>query len=119
LRVKTTTALAALAMAGCGSSGPAPARAASDASAAIRAAEQSGAANHPRAALHLAIARDQMRLARRMMAQGDADQASAALLRSQADAELAITLAREARLRAEARAAIERVRELQQRAGSE
>lgn len=116
--VKATCGVAALAIVGCASASV-PSQQMSQSQAAIRAAEELGAENHPRAALHLKMAKDQMRTARALIESGEGQQARATLMRAEADAELALMLAREARIRAEAREAMNKVRELQQRAESE
>lgn len=118
MRVFTlATSLAVLALVGCGGS-DVPQQQLSESTSDIRAAEELGADRHPRAALHLKMARDQMRTARALIADGDGDEAYPVLVRAEADAELALTLAREARMRAEAREAMNKVRELRQSAGS-
>lgn len=78
----------------------------------IRAAEEIGAAKVPRAALHLQLAREGLEKARALSADGESKRAASLLLRSEADAELAVALAREHNEQAEARAALERVRKL-------
>ncbi len=87
-----------------------------DTQAAIRSADELGAQQRPRAALHLALARDQLELAQRLIRDGRSEQANAVLERAESDAELAVTLAREAETRERARRALERVRELEQQA---
>lgn len=78
----------------------------------IRAAEEVGASNVPRAALHLQLAKEELQLARSLATNGDKDQAESMLLRAEADAELAVALSREDAEKAEGQAAVERVREL-------
>jgi hypothetical protein len=80
----------------------------------IRAAEEVGAAKVPQAALHLQLAKEELDRARKLAADGDREQGASMLLRAQADAELALALSRENTERAEANAAVERVRKLQQ-----
>lgn len=63
--------------------------------ASIRTAEELGAEGVPSARLHLQLAKDQTEAARRMAEEGDA-RAPIVLARAQADAELALSLAREA-----------------------
>ncbi|KYF59148.1 hypothetical protein BE08_18160 [Sorangium cellulosum] len=72
----------------------------------IRAAEEVGVEEIPRADLHLRLAREQVERARRLSAEGAPDRARRMLLRAQADAELAIACAREARAQALAREAV-------------
>ena len=62
--------------------------------ASIRSAEEMGAASVPEARLHLEYAKDQTAKAKKMAADGD-DRAVLVLARGQADAELALGLARE------------------------
>ena len=78
----------------------------------IRAAEEVGATKVPRAALHLQLAREELEKARRLSADGESERAASLLLRSEADAELAVALSREDNEKVEARAAVERVRQL-------
>jgi hypothetical protein len=103
---------------GCASA-PLPTQQLGQAQGAIRAADETGASRHPRANLHLKMARDQVRAAETLIREEEMLEAKVLLERAEADAELALALAREARLRTEARDAISRVRELQQRAGTE
>jgi hypothetical protein len=71
-------------------------------SAAIRSAEEVGAARVPEAALRLQLAKEQLERARTMTAQEERPAAVRMLQRSQADAELALALARSNTARAEA-----------------
>jgi hypothetical protein len=80
----------------------------------IRAAEEVGAAKVPQASLHLQLAKEELELAKGLSAKGEKDEAASMLLRSEADAELAVALSREDSEKAEARAAVERVRKLRQ-----
>jgi hypothetical protein len=80
----------------------------------IRAAEEAGASKVPRASLHLQLAREELKLARELSAKGDKKEAASMLMRAEADAELAVVLSREDAEKAEAMAAIERVRQLRQ-----
>jgi hypothetical protein len=85
--------LAALAGAGCATVQISPQRfEASQAS--IRGAEEVGANGVPAARLHLQLAKDQTVSARALAAEGD-ERAELVLARAQADAELALGLARE------------------------
>lgn len=61
----------------------------------IRAAEELGAMSVPAAKLHLQLAHDQSEQAKKLAADGD-ERAPLVLARAQADAELALGLAREA-----------------------
>lgn len=72
------------------------------ADAALRAAKEVNAQRIPRAALHIKMAEDQREVAKRFIANGEEDEASAALDRAALDAELAIGLAKEERARTNA-----------------
>jgi hypothetical protein len=80
----------------------------------IRAAEEAGAAKVPQASLHLQLAKEELELAKGLAAKGEKEQAASMLLRAEADAELAVVLSREDAERSEAKAAVERVRQLRQ-----
>ncbi|MBK9517834.1 MAG: DUF4398 domain-containing protein [Anaeromyxobacter sp.] len=82
----------------------------------IRAAEEVGAPTVPRAALHLQLAKEELEHAKALEAKGEGGQAASMLERSEVDAELAVALSREASEESEARAALERVRQLRQNA---
>ncbi|MDD9946176.1 MAG: DUF4398 domain-containing protein [Myxococcales bacterium] len=96
--------LALTVFAACGGSAPPTQRMAS-AEAAIRGAQEIGATKEPRAALHLKLAQEQVEKAKRYVEDGQNIQADLALQRAQADAELALAIAREAQTVAEAKAA--------------
>lgn len=81
--------------------------------AAIRSAEDQGATDVPRAALHLQLAKEELAAATSLNAKGDREAGTSMLLRAEADAELAVALAQADAERAEAIAAMERVRKLQ------
>jgi len=80
----------------------------------IRAAEEVGAAQVPRAALHLQLAKEELDRARKLNADGDKNEGASMLLRAQVDAELAVALSRENTERSEANAAVARVNQLLQ-----
>jgi hypothetical protein len=80
---------------------------------AIRAAEEVGANDVPRASFHLQAAKDELAGARDLSAKGEKDKAASLLLRAEADAELAILLSREQTEKTEAAEAMGRVRQLQ------
>jgi hypothetical protein len=102
-------AIAAIAfVAGCAS---APLRTEASTSS-IRAAEEAGAAKVPQASLHLMLAKEELELARGHSAKGESEKAASMLLRAEADAELSLALARGDAEKSEARAAVERVRQL-------
>ena len=95
--------------AGCASS---PALRTDSSSSAIRAAEEVGASEVPRAALHLQLAKEELGRAQGLSEKGEKDQASSMLLRAEADAELAILLSQEQDEKSDAMQAMERVRQL-------
>ncbi|MDD2735907.1 MAG: DUF4398 domain-containing protein [Desulfuromonadaceae bacterium] len=78
----------------------------------IRAAEEAGAAAVPQASLHLQLAKEELESARKLSAKGSKDDARSMLMRAEADGELAIALSHEGAEKEEARAAVERVRQL-------
>ncbi|WP_437291714.1 DUF4398 domain-containing protein [Sorangium sp. So ce406] len=80
----------------------------------IRTAEEVGVEEVPQADLHLRLAREQVQRAQRLSAEGAPDRARRMLLRAQADAELAIACAREARAQALAREALGEVGSIQE-----
>ena len=80
----------------------------------IRAAEEAGAAKVPQASLHLQLAKEELELARGLAAKNEKEKAASMLLRAEADAELAVALSRGDAEKSEARAAVERVRQLRQ-----
>ncbi len=97
---------------GCGGSIPAPAQQVTETEAAIRAAQEVGAPGVPKAALHLKMARDDLDRAQRLIGQDENEEAKLVLERARVDAELAIALAKESALRAQAADALEKVKKL-------
>ena len=106
-------ALTAASIMACGASAV-PTSKLSSSRASVRAAEEVGARQTPQAALHLKLAQDQIERARRLMREGKNDAAALTLDQAQADAEIAIALAHEARARREAQEAKDRVAQLRQ-----
>lgn len=100
------------AVAGCGSSTPPPN--AVEARSAISAAEATGAQGDPAAALHLQMAKDQVRAADELIREGDRDEARLVLDRAEVDAELAQVLTRKTQMRARAQEAQLEIQRLQQ-----
>lgn len=97
-----------LACAGCAAvRSPAPEPDVARAREAIRAAEAEGAEVERGAQIYLALARDHLAQAQRRLAVGDRDGARGLLQRAQADAEVALMVAREATLRDAARRTLE------------
>ncbi len=82
---------------------------------AIRAAEEIGAEKVPSAALHLQLAKEQADRANTLIREGDNMRASYVLQRAAADADLALALAREAPLRAEAQKAVDDLQSVKQK----
>lgn len=78
----------------------------------IRAAQEVGASDVPQAALHLQLAQEELKKAEKLSADGEEEMAASMLTRAEADAELAVLLSREHAQKAEAEAAMKRVREL-------
>jgi len=88
--VATATALTA-----CGASVPPPTDRMASAEAATRSARELGAANEPRAALHVKLAEEQIGEARALIKKDDNKRADLVLQRASADAELAVGLVKE------------------------
>lgn len=95
MRIKSivTGSLAALALAACATV-PAPQVRLADSQAAVRAAGEVGADKVPKAALHLQLANEGLETAQKMISKGQNERAEYTLQRAQADAELAIALAK-------------------------
>ena len=98
--------------AGCGASYPAPTARMADSESAVRAAQEVGGQNEPQAALHLKLAQEQIDQAKQLLADGDNQRADFVLMRADADAELAVSLAREATARAAAKTAQDQLTQL-------
>jgi hypothetical protein len=79
-----------------GASTPKPEAQMASSEGAIRGATEAGADNVPQAQLHLKLAEEQRQAALAMIKDGDNGRARYVLARSEADAELAIALARQA-----------------------
>ncbi len=103
-----TMSLAVIALAGCASL-QLPTDRLERSAASIRGAEEVGALAVPAANLHLQLAKDQTAAAKRLAANGD-DRAILVLARGEADAELALAIAREASVHAAALKADEDLR---------
>jgi hypothetical protein len=100
-----------LTAAACGSAPP-PTGQLTQSKAAVRAAEEVGAENTPKAALHLKMARDHLKNAEALVVEEEFEDATLILKRAESDAELAIALSKEAQARAEAEEAMRKVQEL-------
>lgn len=109
--ISSVLAIAASALVGCGSSAV-PADKLASSEAAIRSAQEVGAPQYPQAALHLRLAQEQTDTARKLIKDGDNDRASYILDRAEADAEVALNMAKEEKLKAEANQTLEQVRNL-------
>lgn len=114
IAVALLAALTALPAVGCMATAP-PGEARTETVAAIRAANEMGAASQPRAAYHLELAEEQLERAEELIERGRMDRAAGLLARAEADAELAIALTREAAMEAEAEQTRERIRETRDR----
>jgi hypothetical protein len=107
-------ALAALALGmGCASSPKAPSEQLAATTASERAATEVGAAGVPQAALYLQLATEQTEQAKLLAQKGENTRAQRVLERAQADAELALAMARAEQERTAAEHALSRVQQLQ------
>jgi Domain of unknown function (DUF4398) len=79
----------------CAGSFPVPTQHMADAESAHRSALEVGAASQPAAQLHVKLAEEQMSKAKSLITSGDNKEADSLLIRSKADSELALALARE------------------------
>lgn len=104
--------IAALLLVACGSSMPPPTERLTSAEAAARSAKELGADNNPKAQLELKLAQEQIDQAKKLMADGDNKRADLVLQRANADAELAVMLAKESSAKAEADKAQENVKNI-------
>lgn len=99
---------------GCGGAAP-PYHAQAQAMAAMRSAQEVGAEARPEAAYHLELASEQREDAERSIERGQMQRAERLLRQAEADAELAIALAREASMQREAAETRERIGEMRTR----
>jgi len=97
--------------AGCASF-PAPTEKMASSEAAVRGAREVGADRVPQASLELRLSEEQIGKAKTLMAAGDNELADLMLQRAQADAELALSLAREDQARREAQQLVAQVAQL-------
>jgi hypothetical protein len=109
-----SAALLATVVAACGGSSLPPARVA-DTQSSISAAAAVGAEQNPQAALHLKMARDQLRQAQSLLDQGKDEEARLVLERATADADVALMITREAQASASMKKAQGDVESLQSR----
>jgi hypothetical protein len=103
------SAVVVMGIAGCAGS-PVPNAKVASSEAAIRAAQESGSRNVPQAALHLKLAEEQLQAAKGLIRDNDNARAEYVLMRTQADAELAIALSHVATSNAQAGAAVDEAR---------
>lgn len=99
---------------GCGSAAV-PQERLTSAQAAVKGAEVAGAPEDPKAALHLKLANEQIARAKALISDDQNEDAARVLDRAQADADLALMLAKESRAKREAAGAREQIEELQRR----
>jgi Domain of unknown function (DUF4398) len=111
------SALVVLFASACAST-PAPHDKVASSAAAIRAADEVGAGGVPQSSAYLQSARDEYEQGRNLMRDGNNHEATSVLLRSQADAELALAAAREAKTHASAQQAVARVQALRSQTGT-
>lgn len=101
MKLSMSTLALVAALSACASR-PSPVAQVSSAEAGVRAARELGAARVPEAQLHVQMADEELGLAKRLIRDGEHDDAATMLQRAQADAELAVALTREADARARA-----------------
>src|SRR3972149_3757256 len=101
--------LCAAVITGC-ASGPTFHQSSEASTSAIRAAEEVGSTNVPRASLYLQLAKEELEGARKLAEEGKKERAESLLLRAEADAELAVALSHEQTEKTEAEQAIEKGR---------
>jgi hypothetical protein len=105
--------LAGILSASCAGAPPPHAKVASS-EAAVRSAEELGARTVPQAGLYLELAQKELDQGKALMRDGKNREAAESLVKSQADAEVALALARESRTRTAAEQAKARVQALRQ-----
>jgi hypothetical protein len=111
MKLLTLSLLSVLAL-GCGTAAIPAKGSVTETQSAIRGAEEVGARNVPKAALHLKMAQDQLKTAEALMADGEEEEAAVVLARAESDAELAIALAKESNIRAQANEALKKTEAL-------
>lgn len=105
----------AVGLVACGA-GAVPADGLAKSEAALRSAQELGAEKNPQAALHLRLAQEQLAQGKALIKDGDNKRAEYVLGRAEADAEVAMNLARETTAKAEAQQTIENVQKAKQAA---
>jgi hypothetical protein len=86
---------AAALLVGCATTSEAPVERLVTSQATVRAAEEVGAGQSPRAAFHLRLAKEQLAEAKRMINAGNNEEANVLLQRAAADAELSMALTKQ------------------------
>lgn len=114
MRKPLISSIALLFLFACGSSLPPPSDRLTSAEAASRSAKELGANNDPKAQLHLKLASEQIDQAKKLMADGDNKRADLVLQRANADAELAVMLAKESNAKTEAEKAQQNVKKIKE-----
>lgn len=92
-----------------------PQEALSAAQASAKGAEVGGANEDPKAQLHLKLAHEQIEKAKKLIADDENEEAARVIDRAQADADLALALAQEAKSRREAKEADEQLGKLKKK----
>jgi hypothetical protein len=103
------SAVGVLGLIGCAGS-PVPNAKVASSEAAIRAAQETGSNNVPQAALHLKLAEEQLASAKALIKDNENKRAEYVLMRTQADAELAIALSHVAVSNSQAGTAVDEAR---------
>jgi hypothetical protein len=98
----------------CGGGYPEPRAQLTESEKAVRGAEETGAQNSPQSALHLKRAQEQVEEAKRLIRSGESERADWVLRRAEADADLALSLAREGNQRKKSLEAKEELERLQE-----
>jgi len=111
-RTPTTIGILLLTTAACGGYPPPNDRLMASVAAA-RSAREVGAQSSPQAALHLKLADEEVARAKALMADGDNQRAEYTLIRAKADAELALSLAKENTAKVEAQQAADQIKALE------
>ena len=112
--MKLITALFAAAIgSACAAGSPVPHERLAASEASYRGAQEAGADSAPQAKLALKLAEEEIAQAKQLIAQSKNDEAAQMLDRAKADAELSVGLAREAKAKIEAQAAVDQVKVLQ------
>jgi len=103
------SAVGVLGVVGCAGS-PVPNAKVASSEAAIRAAQETGSGNVPQAALHLKLAEEELASAKALIKDNENKRAEYVLMRTQADAELAIALSHVAISNSQAGTAVDEAR---------